>query len=126
VKRDRPGMSPNFIIYLSRVLVSVVSPILISCGTLLCCVLFILIIKLTKETRGRVWTWRDWRWRFTQCHLQLHFCATVHEYENKISCTPLSRIFFPDWDFSRGFLYVSLISPEGSAKLRWAERVKTH
>jgi hypothetical protein len=35
VKRDRPGMSPNFIIYLSRVLVSVVSPILISCGTLL-------------------------------------------------------------------------------------------
>jgi hypothetical protein len=32
------------------------------------------------------------------------------------------RRFFPNCDFSRGFLYISLISQEGSAKLRWAGR----
>ncbi len=34
----------------------------------------------------------------------------------------LLRIFFLNLDFSRGFLYTSLISPEGTAKLRWAGR----
>jgi hypothetical protein len=30
--------------------------------------------------------------------------------------------FFPNWDFSRDFLYILLTSLEGSAKLRWEVR----
>ncbi len=30
--------------------------------------------------------------------------------------------FFPFWEFPRGFLFIFLISPEGSAKLRWTRR----
>jgi hypothetical protein len=33
--------------------------------------------------------------------------------------TALSRIFFPKLEFPRDFLYIILISPKGTAKLRW-------
>jgi len=61
VKRDRPGMSPNFIIYLSRVLVSVVSPILISCGTLLYAFYFNNQTDQGEEREGL--DMEGWRWK---------------------------------------------------------------
>jgi hypothetical protein len=32
----------------------------------------------------------------------------------------ISQIFVPNWNFFQGFIYISAILPEGSAKLRWA------
>jgi hypothetical protein len=50
----------------------------------------------------------------SQQHLQLN----VEILDYKKSCTATFAELFPNWDFSRGFLYLFLISPEGTAKLR--------
>ncbi len=96
-------------------------------------ILYVLVTKLTKETRRRVWGGRDrkgtdWRRRVWRDFLCLSLTWKTCRFTvppavallNYISSGKLLSDFLPNWDISRGFLYVyNFISLVGSAQLRW-------
>ena len=54
-------------------------------------ILYVLVIKLTKETRRRVWRWRDYRWRDRK--------ETDRRGRVWIYFSLFKPDFFPNWDF---------------------------
>ncbi len=134
-----------FIIYLSRVLclsyscLSSCHPVILSschsCGTLSYSLCLSNQTDQGDEREGferEGYRWRERRWRNWRGRVWIDFSLfqpnlrnmTVHRATCSCSVELYKQWFtladfLQNWDISRGFLYLSLISSEGSAKLHW-------
>ncbi len=130
-------LSYIFIIYLPRVLLSVCVCVCVSQLRNAQALLFVLVIKLTKETRRRGWRGRDrdgeigkeqigeggceetlhcWSQTWETCRFTVPPAVALFNY---ISSGILWRILSQTEIFA-GFSLYMYYSPEGSAKLRWS------